>query len=80
MFNANLAQAVENFARFILPLSEKDLAHAWKWKDHDEEGIRFACFVTLQELRQLPADTSPAYPQPISRCLYRPASRSPWIV
>lgn len=37
----------------MLPLSEKDLERPWIWKDHDEEGVRFAYFVTLQELRQL---------------------------
>jgi hypothetical protein len=37
----------------MLPLSQKDLERKWVWKDHDEEGIRFAFFVTLQELREL---------------------------
>jgi len=53
MFNAKLHQAVEVFSRLMLPLSEKELEREWTWKDHDEEGIRFAFFVTLQELRQL---------------------------
>ncbi len=53
MFNTQLTQAVEKFASLMLPLSENDLEREWKWKDHDEEGIRFAFFVTLQELRQL---------------------------
>jgi len=53
MFNPTLTNAVENFAHLILPLTEKDLEREWIWKDHDEEGIRFACFVTLQELRHL---------------------------
>ena len=53
MLNATLTTAVENFTRLILPLTEKDLEREWIWKDHDEEGIRFACFVTLQELRHL---------------------------
>ena len=53
MFNTSLNQAVEDFTSLMLPLSEKDLEHPWVWKDHDEEGIRFAFFVTLQELRQL---------------------------
>jgi DinB superfamily len=53
MFNHQLTQSVENFAGVMLPLNEKDLARAWRWKDHDEEGIRFAFFVTLQELRHL---------------------------
>jgi hypothetical protein len=52
-FNSELSQAVENFALLMLPLSEKDLEREWIWKDHDEEGIRFAFFVTLQELRHL---------------------------
>ena len=53
MLNATLTTAVENFTRLILPLTEKDLEREWIWKDHDEEGIRFACFVTLQELGHL---------------------------
>jgi hypothetical protein len=53
MFNAELAQAVENFAKITLPLTEKDLGLPWAWKDHDGEGVRFAFFVTIQELRQL---------------------------
>ena len=51
--NSDLSQAVENFASLMLPLSEKDLEYEWIWKDHDEEGIRFAFFVTLQELHHL---------------------------
>jgi hypothetical protein len=53
MFDTNLESAVQDFSALMLPLSEKDLEREWKWKDHDEEGIRFAFFVTLQELRQL---------------------------
>ena len=53
MFNWELTNAVQEFTSLVLPLSEKDLERDWKWKDHDEEGIRFAFFVTLQELRQL---------------------------
>ncbi len=53
MFNSQLTQAVENFAFTMLPLTEKQLENEWIWKDHDEEGVRFAFFVTLQELRQL---------------------------
>lgn len=48
----------------MLPLSEKELELAWKWKDHDEEGIRFAFFVTLQELRQLSVTLSSSRPKP----------------
>jgi len=53
MFNTNITNAVEDFAHLMLPLSESDLARSWAWKDHDEEGVRFAFFVTIQELRQL---------------------------
>ena len=53
MFNQKLTQTVENFSSLMLPLSKKDLEHEWAWKDHKGEGIRFAFFVTLQELRQL---------------------------
>ena len=53
MFNLKLTEAVENLVTAMLPVSEKDLETQWIWKDHDEEGIRFAFFVTLQELRQL---------------------------
>ena len=64
MFNTQLTQAVENFASLMLPLSEKDLERKWTWKDHDEEGIRFAFFVTLQELRQLAVTLSTLRPKP----------------
>ena len=53
MFDTTLTHAVEGFADLMLPLSEKDLEREWIWKDHDEEGIRFAFFVTLQELWHL---------------------------
>ena len=64
MFNARLTHAVENFAALMLPLTEKDLERAWTWKDHDEEGIRFAFFVTLQELRHLAVTLSTLRPKP----------------
>ena len=53
LFNSELKRAVQEFTTLMLPLSEKDLEHQWIWKDHDEEGVRFAFFVTLQELRDL---------------------------
>ena len=66
MFDTKLTHAVENFAVLILPLSEKDLEREWIWKDHDEEGIRFACFVTLQELRHLAVELSTLHAKPTS--------------
>jgi DinB family protein len=64
MFNPELSRAVDKFGATMLPLSEKDLEHNWVWRDHDEEGIRFAFFVTLQELRQLAVTLSTLRPQP----------------
>jgi hypothetical protein len=64
MFNPSLASAVEKFTHLVLPLSEKDLEREWKWKDHDEEGVRFACFVTLQELRHLAVTLATLRPHP----------------
>jgi uncharacterized damage-inducible protein DinB len=75
MFNLKLLNAVEEFTALMLPLSEKDLERQWKWKDHDEEGIRFAFFVTLQELRQLavtlstPSTTLGTRPTPVQHIL-----------
>src|SRR5688572_16648608 len=66
MFDTKLTHAVENFAALILPLSEKDLEREWIWKDHHKEGIRFACFVTLQELRHLAVELSALHPKPTS--------------
>ena len=53
-----------DFAALMLPLTEKELERNWKWKDHDEEGIRFAFFVTLQELRHLAVTLSATLPKP----------------
>src|SRR5687767_8915266 len=64
MFNAMLNHAVQNFTALTLPLSETELEREWIWKDHDEEGIRFAFFVTLQELRDLAVTLSTLRPTP----------------
>ena len=66
IFNPELTRAVEDFSALLLPLSEKDLEREWVWKDHDEEGIRFACFVTLQELRHLAVELSALRTKPTS--------------
>jgi len=64
MFNSKLSRAVQEFAVLILPLSEKGLEREWVWKDHDEEGVRFALFVTLQELRHLAVTLAGLRPKP----------------
>ncbi len=63
-FSPKLNNAVQDFAALMLPLSEKELEQKWVWKDHDEEGIRFAFFVTLQELRHLAATLGALRPKP----------------
>ncbi len=64
MFNPRLSSVVQEFATLMLPLSEKDLEQKWAWKDHDGEGIRFAFFVTLQELRHLAVALATLRPKP----------------
>lgn len=64
MFSSQLRSAVMDFCAVTLPLSEKDLEREWIWKDHDEEGIRFAFFVTQQELRHLAVTLSSGLPKP----------------
>jgi len=58
VFNTELSRAVESFAALMSPLTEEDLEREWIWKDHDEEGIRFTFFVTIQELRGLAVELS----------------------
>jgi len=53
MTSNKLHSAVQDFAHLFINLPDTELERAWRWKDHDEEGIRFAFFVTLQELRHL---------------------------
>jgi DinB superfamily len=64
MFDTTLSQAIKKFTALTLPLSERDLQSEWIWKDHDEEGIRFAFFVTLQELRDLAVTLAALRPKP----------------
>ena len=64
MSTNKLNSAVQNFAGLYLNLPDKELEHPWIWKDHDEEGIRFGFFVTLQELRQLAVTLSTLRPKP----------------
>ena len=63
MNKSNLHSVVEDFARLFLMVPDHELERQWIWKDHDEEGIRFAFFVTLQELRQLAVTLSTLRPK-----------------
>ncbi len=53
LLDSELTEAVKSFAFLMAPVTEEHLERAWIWKDHDEEGIRFAFFVTIQDLQQL---------------------------
>jgi hypothetical protein len=52
MINQELTVSVEKLASTIINLPDAKLDTQWHWKGHDE-GVRFAFFVTLLELRQL---------------------------
>lgn len=64
MLTDNLQPAVQKFASLFINIPDTYLERAWTWKDHDEEGIRFALFVTLQELRDLAVRLSELRPKP----------------
>ncbi|HEV8230495.1 MAG TPA: DinB family protein [Candidatus Limnocylindria bacterium] len=50
-----VTQAVEELVRAMAGLSDADMGRAWKWRDYDEEGLRFALLMTHHELRDLAA-------------------------
>jgi hypothetical protein len=52
-----LAQAVETFAREGVRFSDAALEKHWEWGEYSE-GVRFAFFVTYQELRELAVQTA----------------------
>lgn len=53
MFNSNLRQAVDQFTHLTHELSEAELERPWAWGDYSGEGVRFAFFRVLEELRTL---------------------------
>ena len=55
MADRTVTQAVEAFAATTAALPDEALEREWQWRAHDEEGVRFAFFVTYQELRELAA-------------------------
>ena len=63
MKSNQLYSAVQEFTRLFINLPDENLELKWTWKDHNSEGIRFAFFVTLQELRQLAVTLSTNRPK-----------------
>ena len=49
----SVTQAVEELVRATVHLSDEDMGREWKWREYDEEGIRFALLMTHHELRDL---------------------------
>lgn len=50
-----VTQAVEALVRKTVDLSDERMGTEWKWRDYDEEGLRFALLMTHHELRDLAA-------------------------
>ena len=48
-----VTQAVEELVRATVHLSDEDMGREWKWRDYDDEGLRFALLLTHHELRDL---------------------------
>jgi uncharacterized damage-inducible protein DinB len=48
-----VAQAVEELVRVTIAMTDEDMGRDWKWRDYDEEGLRFALLMTHHELRDL---------------------------
>jgi hypothetical protein len=53
MPSLTLATTVERFSLVTHGLTEAQLELPWAWRAHDEEGVRFAFFITYHELRHL---------------------------
>ena len=49
----SVTQAVEELVRATVQLSDEDMGREWKWRDYDEEGLRFALLMTHHELCDL---------------------------
>ncbi len=53
MNDLTLAELVLSFAKVTQSIPDNDLDRAWRWKDYDSEGVRFAFFRTFEDLRTL---------------------------
>ena len=49
----SVTQAVEELVRATAHLSDEDMGREWKWREYDEDGLRFALLMTHHELREL---------------------------
>ncbi len=71
-----LAGAIDRFAAEVVRLTDDQLDLPWAWRDYDSDGIRFAFFRILEELRGLAADlereAGAAAPPTMAALLLRP--------
>ena len=71
-----LAGAIDRFAAAVVRLTDDQLDLPWAWRDYDSDGIRFAFFRILEELRGLAADlereAGAAAPPTMAALLLRP--------
>jgi hypothetical protein len=71
-----LSEAIDRFAAAVVKLEDDQLDLPWVWRDYDSDGVRFAYFRTLEELRGLAADlereTRTALPPTTAAILLRP--------
>ena len=51
--STTVTQAVEALVRATVSMSDAQMGAPWKWRDYDEEGLRFALLMTHHELRDL---------------------------
>jgi uncharacterized damage-inducible protein DinB len=58
LFKTSLARAVEQFADVMQDVPDAELDRDWAWGAYDSEGVRFACFRTYEELRELAVKTA----------------------
>jgi hypothetical protein len=70
MLNIEISNAVKNLAKLFATIPDDQLDHPWHWKGHDE-GVRFAAFLTLLELRTLAVKLAEnrSTPQPVHHIL-----------
>jgi len=70
MLNIEVFNAVKNLAELFASMPDDRLDRPWPWKGH-EEGVRFAAFLTLLELRTLAVKLAEnrSAPQPVHRIL-----------
>ena len=53
MLDNSVSKAVNCFTQLVQGITDSDLERAWVWGSYESEGVRFAYFRTLEQLREL---------------------------